>query len=98
MKYKIFKLLPQDPHFWYSIDANFDNQFTISDVWIIIKKIILFPGDFFIMWKSIWAYTTTIGKFLEFSNQPHYGGLESVIYSIIIWFLLGVITNAFNSG
>ena len=60
MKYKIFKFNPHDSHFWYSIDANYDNQFTISDILILIKKIILFPGDLLIMWKSIWATNLVI--------------------------------------
>ena len=50
------------------------------------------------MWKSIWAVTTKIGKFLEFSTQPHYGGLEALIYSIIFWYLLFYFLFLLNSG
>jgi len=64
-------------------DMNFDGVFTISDVWLFLKSLYFYPGDYLI--KII--INTDIGNFFEFSGND-YGGTFSGIISFIAWLFI----------
>lgn len=64
-------------------DMNFDGAFTITDVWLFIKSLYFYPGDYIV--KGL--IDTKIGNFFEFSIQD-YGGVMSGLVSFLAWVFL----------
>ena len=65
-------------------DMNFDGLITISDIWLWVKWLYFYPGDFFI--SVLIEYLPFIATFLELSSGD-YGGLGSGFFSFIVFFI-----------
>jgi hypothetical protein len=64
-------------------DMNFDGAFTITDIWLFLKSLFFYPGDYLIMH----FINTGIGKFFEFSAND-YGGFVSGLASFFAWLFI----------
>ncbi|MHA1539298.1 MAG: hypothetical protein ACTSXQ_02355 [Alphaproteobacteria bacterium] len=64
-------------------DMNFDGIFTITDIWMLVKSLFYYPGDFIL--KLL--IDTEFGAFLEL-NSNFYGGTLSGFISLFIYFYL----------
>lgn len=76
-----------DPRLWgFIADMNLSGSVTISDVWLWVKWLFFYPGDYLI--------STLITRAHEFSNffeitYDNYGGIFSGIISFWFWSLVG---------
>lgn len=64
-------------------DMNFDGVFTISDIWLFIKSLYFYPGDYFIQY----LLNTDFGLFFEFTSN-NYGGFTSGLVSLLAWIFI----------
>lgn len=62
-------------------DMNGDGVVTVSDVWLWVKWLFYYPGD----WLIDILTNTALGRFLEFSAASLGGGLSAVI-SFLAWY------------
>ncbi len=64
----------------FKADMNIDGTFTISDIYLFLKSLYFYPGDYLIRFLS----NNDVGKFLEISIQD-YGGFMSGFFSFFAW-------------
>lgn len=64
-------------------DLNYDGVISISDVWLWVKWILVWPGDRIIYWLSKGPALT----FFELSPQS-YGNWFSIMASVFIWLIV----------
>jgi hypothetical protein len=69
--------------FQFQRDMNGDYQFTITDVWEMVRYVYYAPGDGMVCL----FYGTEFGRFMEFSSNS-LQGLGSGVFSGIVWFVL----------
>lgn len=66
-------------------DANLDGAFTISDIWLLIKWLMCFPGNFLL--NLMRAYAPGFAGFFEITADSQYGSIAWVL-SVLAWVVL----------
>jgi hypothetical protein len=72
---------------------NFDGRVTITDVWLWVKWLYFYPGD----WLLSTVMFTSFGDFFELSAD-NFGGGWSFLISLVCWGIVCMVAAAMEQG